>query len=121
MYETMNRTRSLLLVCSVLAWTGCSYAIRPPIVEAGRSFPEDRNVEIKNGESPVQVRTVLGDPYETDGNENVGRWRYFMRIRGVEQRRLFGFIPVPDSKSLRDHETVVTFRNGRVESVTSSD
>ena len=47
------------------------------------------------------------------------RWRCYMRVRGGEQRRLFGIIPPPDSKSQNDYEVIVTFNNGRVDSVTS--
>jgi len=65
------------------------------------------------------VRGVLGEPYGVEKTGPAERWRYYMRVRGGEQRRLFGLIPLPDSKSLNDHEVIVTFNNGSVDSVTS--
>src|SRR2546423_417992 len=93
--ETMNRAASIAATCACLIWSGCSYAIRPPVVEAGVGFSEGRSNEIKKGDTDARVRELLGTPYET--NDDPQRWRYYMRVRGVEERRLFGFVPVKDA------------------------
>ena len=110
----------LVSACCAVACAGCSYAIRPPVIVAGRAFAEDRLGEITPGKSPDRVRAVLGEPFEIDGTATAVRWRYYMRVRGAEQRRLLGFIPLPDSTSLLDHEASVTFDGGRVDRVTSA-
>jgi outer membrane protein assembly factor BamE (lipoprotein component of BamABCDE complex) len=112
--------RHILVTFSFVAWSACSYAIRPPTIEAGRSFSQGGLDQVRKGYRPAQVRNLLGEPYETDGNVNAERWRYYMRVRGAEERRFLGFVPMPDSKSLGEYEAFVTFRNGLVDSVTSS-
>ena len=74
--------------------------------------------EEKGGEAAQ--RGVLGEPYIAEKTGTAERWRYCMRVRGAEQRWLFGTIPVPDSTSLNDYEVIVTFNNGIVDSVSSN-
>lgn len=95
----------------------CSYGLRPPVVEAGRSFSPDSSDRVKKRNDAAQVRGVLGEPYGVEKTGSAERWRYYMRVRGAEQRRLFGIIPLPDSTSRNEYEVIVTFNNGSVESV----
>jgi hypothetical protein len=74
----------------------------------------------KKGDSSADVRKLLGEPYEEVPSENDDRWHYYMRVRGAEERRFLGFIPMPDSQSLREYEAFVTFRHGVVDIVTST-
>jgi hypothetical protein len=120
MLDKMRRGAVILVMCCAVAWTGCSYALRPPVVDAGRAFPEGRLGEIKQGDSPEHVRNVLGEPFQIEGSAAAGRWRYYMRVRGAEERRFLGFIPLPDAKSVREHEASVSFAGGRVDRVTTS-
>jgi outer membrane protein assembly factor BamE (lipoprotein component of BamABCDE complex) len=114
----MLASRTLLAVpCVVLS--GCSYALRPPVVEAGQPFFDSRVNEVKYGATADQVRAVLGEPYESQGNENAGRWRYYMRLRAAEGKRLLGVIPIPDDTTRNDYEAVITWRDGRVDEVSS--
>jgi outer membrane protein assembly factor BamE (lipoprotein component of BamABCDE complex) len=97
---------------ALVAGSACSYAVRPPVVEAGRRFSESAVSDVKRGDTPTRVRSTLGEPFEIDGRAQ--RWRYFARVRGAEERRLLGFIPLPDSKTYSEHDVTVTFRDGLV-------
>jgi outer membrane protein assembly factor BamE (lipoprotein component of BamABCDE complex) len=116
-HDTMKFIRAIA-VSLVSVWAGCSYAIRPPIIESGRGFSEGLHRVIKKGDSPSEVRSLLGDPYEVDSRGE--RWRYFMRVRGAEERKLFGLVPIPNSDTVREYEVVVTFTDTRVATITSS-
>ena len=119
MHDETKRAVVILVMCCALAWTGCSHALRPPVVDAGRAFPEGRLGEIKQGDSPERVRHVLGEPFRIEGSAGAGRWRYYMRVRGAEERRFLGFMPLPDAKSVREYEASISFAGGRVDRITS--
>jgi hypothetical protein len=108
------------MLCLSLVHCGCSYGLRPPELEAGHAFTDGWAEKIAKGDDATRVRNVLGDPLERTPTENGERWRYYMRVRGAEERKLFGFIPMPDSKSRNDYEVVVTFTKGVVDGVTHS-
>ena len=118
---TTSRKWRIALIASLVAvgLSACSYGLRPPVVEAGRGFSPSFSDRVKKGDDAAQVRGVLGEPYGVEKTGTAERWRYYMRVRGAEQRRLFGMIPLPDSKSRNDYEVIVTFNNGSVDSVTS--
>lgn len=98
--------------------SACSYGLNPPKLEAGRDYFESR--PIPAGADASEVRRLLGEPLEIETMENTQRWRYYMRVYGSEERRLFGLIRLPDSKSRGDYETIVLFRDGLVESSSRS-
>jgi hypothetical protein len=111
---------AVVLIGSVLGCSACSYGLRPPKVEAGRGFSAGRDDNVKRGDHAAEVRTLLGEPYEIERNGDIERWRYYMRVFRSEERRLFGFIPFPDSTSRGEFEAVVIFRDGVVDSVSST-
>jgi hypothetical protein len=114
----MNRTASIAAACACLTSSACSYAIRSPVVEAGVGFSEGRSNEVKKGDTDARVRELLGTPYETNDERQL--WRYYMRVRGTEERHLFGFVPVKDATTVREYETVIAFGAGVVETISSS-
>jgi len=98
----------------------CTYAKLPPVVEAGRRFSPGLSEQLHKGDDAAQVRTALGEPYGVEQTGTADQWRYYMRIRGGERRWLFGFIRLPDSIARSDYDVMVTFREGRVETVSST-
>ena len=121
MFRMHDRAAALrVIVVFCMAMAACSYALRPPVVEAGRAFPDQRSNEVQRGDAAAKLRSTLGEPLEVRRDAETEHWRYYMRVRGAEMRRLFGVIPLNDSITRTDYEVVAVVRRGFVETIDSA-
>src|SRR5262245_5795106 len=114
----MTQKTTLFFTWIIVSVSGCSYAIRQPQIEAGRRFSDTAISRIHAGHTRHEVVALAGEPFE--GTDRSDQWRYFMRVSASEERRLLGFIPLPDSETVHDYEQVIKFRNDVVVDVAST-
>jgi outer membrane protein assembly factor BamE (lipoprotein component of BamABCDE complex) len=101
-----------VILCAVWA-SACASGLHPYTTLAGRHFPNTRAAELREGQTPAEVRALLGDPFEVTEAVESAVWRYYEKAnpRGCTTY-LFGL-----SLSHRPEwvdEVIVTFRSDRV-------
>ena len=116
----MRPTRCLSPQVLVLVWAissvACATGLHPHTTIAGQPFPAGQVTELHEGQTPEEVREVLGEPFEMQDVSDRTIWRFYEKAnpRGCTTY-LFG-LPLgsrPESVS----EALVTFHAGRVVSI----
>jgi hypothetical protein len=105
-----------LLWILLLGVSGCAYGHTLPTITGGREFYSEQLPDIKAGMSPVDVRGLLGEPFDTGTGTSPVRWRYFVRITGGDIVTLFGLV-VQDRRRTATLDVMITFANDAVASV----
>jgi hypothetical protein len=111
------RLRAMLVVSVVAPLTpACASGLHPHTTLAGRYFPSERTEELHEGQTPDEVRAILGDPFEVTEAAEATVWRYYEKAnpRGCTPY-LFG-VSVGSRPEWVD-EASVTFRSDRVAAV----
>ena len=113
----MNGTAPRLATWAIAFCAGsaaaCATGLHPYTTLAGRHFPSTQTAELHEGQTPNEVRAILGEPFEVmDGVEGTV-WRYYERAhpRGCTSY-LFGLSL--GSRPEWVNEAIVTFRSDRV-------
>src|SRR5262245_51441176 len=104
-----------MLVISVIAplTTACASGLHPHTTLAGRPFPSARTEELREGQTPDEVRGILGDPLEITEAAEATVWRYYERANPrVCTTYVFG-LSLGGRPEWVD-EASVTFRSDRV-------
>jgi len=108
--------RLMVTLCAGLA-CACASGLHPYTTLAGRHFPYARTAELREGQTPAEVRAILGDPFEVTEAVETTVWRYYEKAnpRGCTTY-LFG-LSLGNRPEWVD-EVIVTFRSDRVAALT---
>ena len=112
--------RSPLVVLLLLLASGCSYEDHAAQVIKGQEFKWPNWQCIRAGMSDADVARLLGTPFSKDTKGDVTRWRFWAVYQRGSTDRVLGIIPLEFKDTPYQAECLVTFRSGRVESVTGS-
>ena len=109
----MRRVRTAATIAA-LATGGCAYGLHPHTTLDGQPFATERLADLREGQSPDEVRALMGAPFEATDAPDGTVWRYYERWnpRGCTSSFL-GIFPhgrLPE----RTVEAVVTFRQDAV-------
>lgn len=98
---------------------GCSYALHPSIVLAGRRFPTERVAELREGQTMDEVRAILGEPFEAQADGPAARWRYLEKVRPRGcTTRLLGLITAGQPRdAVYTVDVRIAFRNDAAQNI----
>lgn len=75
----MRRVRTAATIAAALASGGCAYGLHPHTTLEGQPFATERLADLREGQSPDEVRALMGAPLETTAAPEGTVWRYYER------------------------------------------
>jgi hypothetical protein len=109
-----------LLLLSLFAVGGCSYAKTQPTVVAGRRFPFREAASLGRGVTQTETKQLLGEPFEIAAESSGETWRYFACERSGDIVKLLGLVTISRPHDFGAYTVTLSFRDGLLDSVINS-